>query len=64
MKMGSAGLNNLILLDQVKGHCDKQSELSFTEKLKLYQKQYTSGRSMDWEKKNVSRRIFFEIGRW
>ena len=21
MKMGSAGLNNLILLDQVKGHC-------------------------------------------
>ena len=22
MKMGSAGLNNLILLDQVKGHCD------------------------------------------
>ena len=25
---------------------------------------YTSGRSMDWEKKNVSRWIFFEIGRW
>ena len=24
----------------------------------------TSGRSMDWEKKNVSRWIFFEIGRW
>ena len=22
MKMGSAGLNNLILLDQVKGHCE------------------------------------------
>ena len=24
----------------------------------------TSGRSMDWERKNVSRWIFFEIGRW
>ena len=24
----------------------------------------TSGRSMEWEKKNVSRWIFFEIGRW
>ena len=24
----------------------------------------TCGRSMDWEKKNVSRWIFFEIGRW
>ena len=24
----------------------------------------TSGRSMDWETKNVSRWIFFEIGRW
>ena len=24
----------------------------------------TSGRSMDWEKKNLSRWIFFEIGRW
>ena len=25
MKMGSAGLNNLFLLDQVKGHCDQAS---------------------------------------
>ena len=25
MKMGSAGLNNLILLDQVKGHCGRFS---------------------------------------
>ena len=27
MKMGSAGLNNLILLDQVKGHCDECIDL-------------------------------------
>ena len=26
MKMGSAGLNNLILLDQVKGHCEVFSQ--------------------------------------
>ena len=26
MKMGSAGLNNLILLDQVKGHCDLKGQ--------------------------------------
>ena len=25
---------------------------------------FTSGRNMDWEKKNVSRWIFFEIGTW
>ena len=27
MKMGSAGLNNLILLDQVKGHCDTVGQI-------------------------------------
>ena len=26
MKMGSAGLNNLFLLDQVKGHCEVFSQ--------------------------------------
>ena len=26
MKMGSAGLNNLFLLDQVKGHCGEPIE--------------------------------------
>ena len=68
LKYQQTRLENLALImsivAQLDFHTSKTVSAAYSEYKAPLKHSLTSGRSMDWEKKNVSRRIFFEIGRW